>query len=72
MSNAILERIHQGLGNLVHTFNIQRTYVNKNEPWTCIFSEAAFAILSTTNMQKGYSQVQSKHKARHVRVTHCG
>ena len=25
MSNAILERIHQVLGNLVHTFNLQQT-----------------------------------------------
>ena len=27
-SNAILERIHQVLGNLVHTYNIKETYVD--------------------------------------------
>ena len=30
MSNTILERIHQVLGNLVRTFNIQQTYIDEN------------------------------------------
>ena len=52
MSNAILERIHQVLGNLVRTFNIQQTYVDKNDPWTGILDEADFTIRSTTNKKK--------------------
>ena len=55
MSNAILERIHQVLGNLVRTFNIQQKYVDKNDPWTGILDAAAFEIRSTTSGQKGYS-----------------
>ena len=31
MSNAILERIHQVLGNLVRTYNIYQTYVDKDD-----------------------------------------
>ena len=31
-SNAIMARIHQVLGNLVRTFNIQQTYVDENDP----------------------------------------
>ena len=58
MSNAILERIHQVLGNLVQNFNIQHTYVYENDLWTSILSAAAFAICSTTNRQKFYSPVQ--------------
>ena len=55
MSNAVLEQIHQVLGNLVRTFNIQQTYVDKNYPWTGILDASAFAILSTTIRQKYYS-----------------
>ena len=58
MSNAILERIHQVLGNLVQTSNVQQTYVNKNDPWTGILAAAAFAIHSTISSQNGYSPVQ--------------
>ena len=58
ISNAILEWIHQVLGNLVQTFNMQQTYVDKNDPWTGILSAAAFANHSTTRRQKGYSPGQ--------------
>ena len=34
MSNAVLERIHQILGNLVRTFNIfTQPYADKYDPW---------------------------------------
>ena len=40
MYNATLERIRQVLGNLVRTFNIQQTYVDKNDPWAVILAAA--------------------------------
>ena len=58
MSNTVLERIHQVLGNLVRTFNISLTYVEKKDPWTDILAVAAFVIFSKTNGQKGYSTSQ--------------
>ena len=58
MSNVILERIHQVLGNLGRTFNIQHTYIDKNDPWTGILDASAFLICSTTNEPKGYSPGQ--------------
>ena len=58
MSNAILEHIRQVLGNLVRNFKIQQTYVDKNDPWRGILAAAAFAILSTTRRQQGYSPGQ--------------
>ena len=58
MSNAVLERIHQVLGNLVRTFNISQTYVDEDDRWTGILSAASFAILSTTNRQRVYSMGQ--------------
>ena len=32
-SNAILEKIHQVLGNLVHIYNIETTYVEIDDSW---------------------------------------
>ena len=59
MSNAVLESIHQVLGNLVRTFNISnQTYVDKDDPWTGILSATVFAISSRTNRKKGYSPGQ--------------
>ena len=58
MSNAILERIHQVLGNLVRNFNISETYVDTDDLWSVILSAEAFEILSTTNRLKGYSSGQ--------------
>ena len=48
--NTTLERIHQSLGDLVQTFNIAQTYVDKDDPWLGILDAAAFVIISTTNM----------------------
>ena len=58
MSNEVLERIHQVLGNIVRNFNIQQTYVDKNDQWTGIISAAEFLILSTTSRKKCYSTGQ--------------
>ena len=55
MSNVVLERIHQVLGDLVQNFKISQTYVDKNYPWIGILSETVFENFSTTNRQKGYS-----------------
>ena len=58
MYNAVLERIHQVLGNLVWNFNISQTYVDEDDPWTVILAAVAFVICSTNNRQKGYSPGQ--------------
>ena len=56
MSNAVLEKIHQVIGNLVRNFDIYtQTYVEKHYPGTGILVVSAFVIISTTNRQKVYS-----------------
>ena len=58
-SNAVLERIHQVLVNLVRTFNIYtQTYFDKDDLWMGTLAAAAFEISPTTNRQKCYSQGQ--------------
>ena len=58
MSNAISERIHQVLGDLVWNCNITQTYFDEDDPWFGILAAAVFLIISTTNSMKGYSPGQ--------------
>ena len=45
--NATIERIHQVLGNLVRTYNLQETYVDDADPFMGILAAAAFEVRST-------------------------
>ena len=42
MLNAILERIHHILGNLVRNCNINQTYVDEDDPWLGILAVSDF------------------------------
>ena len=44
MSNAVLERIYQILGNLVQACNIIQTYVEEDNPWSGILAANFFAV----------------------------
>ena len=57
MSNAVLEHIYQVLGNLVQTYNIYQTYVDKDILLSVILPAAEFSICTTNNI-KGYSPGQ--------------
>ena len=58
MSNILFEIIHQVLGNLVRTYNFNKTYVEKYDQRLVILTAAAFEILWTENMFKYYSLYQ--------------
>ena len=44
-SNAIIKRIHQTIGNIVHTFDVSNI-VNK-DPWSGILAATMFAVRAT-------------------------
>ena len=52
--NATIERIHQVLGNLVHTYNLQETYVDNADPWMGILAAAYFLV------QSSYQNIKQK------------
>ena len=58
MSNVILEWIYQVIGNLLRTFNVKQTYVDRNDPWMGILAAVAFVIFRTISRQKVYSPGQ--------------
>ena len=47
-ANAIVERAHQTLGNLIRTLEVQdNPYLDPDDPWSGLLSAAAFALRST-------------------------
>ena len=53
-ANAIVERIHQVIANIIRTFELQDNYLDEDNPWKGILSATAFAVRSTyhTTLQK--------------------
>jgi transposase InsO family protein len=58
-ANAIVERIHQVIANMVRTFELENNYLDEDDPWKGILSATAFAIRSTvhTTLQKTPGQL---------------
>ena len=47
-ANAVVERVHQTLANLIRSQEIQNDpYVDEDDPWTGILVATAFALRST-------------------------
>ena len=44
-SNAIIERIHQTIGNIIRTFDVSN--IVKNNPWSVILAATMFAVCAT-------------------------
>jgi transposase InsO family protein len=46
-ANAIVERVHQVIGNIIRTFELENNYLDETDPWKAILSATAFAVRST-------------------------
>ena len=46
-ANAIVERVHQVIGNIIRTFELENNYLDEINPWKGILSATAFAVRST-------------------------
>jgi len=58
-ANAICERVHQVIGNIIRTFELQTNYLDEDNPWKGILSATAFAVRCTyhTTLRKSPGQV---------------
>ena len=45
-ANAIVERIHQVIVNMIKTFGLQTKFLDQDDPWKGILSATAFAVIS--------------------------
>jgi transposase InsO family protein len=46
-ANAIVERVHQVIANIIRTFELENNYMDEEDPWKGILSATAFAVRST-------------------------
>jgi hypothetical protein len=46
-ANALVERVHQVIGNITRTFELESNYLDEEDPWKGILSATAFAVRST-------------------------
>ena len=45
-ANDIVERIYQGIGKVIRTFELESNYLNEEDPWTGILAATTFAVRS--------------------------
>ena len=62
-ANYILERIHQVIAKLVHTFNLNNNCLDQDDPWSGILAATAFTVHSTyhTTLQATPAQLMFGH-----------
>ena len=46
-ANAIVERVHQTIGNMLRTFEVQEMELDESDPWAGILTAIAFAVRAT-------------------------
>ena len=58
-ANAIVERIHQVIANMIRTFELESNYLDEEDPWKGILSATTFAVRSTyhTTLKKTPGQL---------------
>jgi transposase InsO family protein len=58
-ANTIVERVHQVIGNIIQTFELESNYLDEDDPWKGILSATAFAVRSTfhTSLQSTPGQL---------------
>ena len=57
-ANATIEIIHQVLGNIVNSYNLQETYIDYSDPWMGILAAVVFSLRSTYHQTKRKILVQ--------------
>jgi hypothetical protein len=55
-ANAIVERVHQVIGNIIQTFELESNYLDEDDTWKGILSTTAFAVRSIFHESSKYSR----------------
>ena len=57
-ANAILERVHQTIGNILSTFKVQNMVLDDKNPWDGILATTVFAVRATVHTTTQYTPAQ--------------
>ncbi len=55
-ANAIVERVHQTIGNMIRMFQVQN--MEEEKPWTAVLSTVAFAVRATVHTTTNATAMQ--------------
>ena len=54
-ANAVLERVHQAIGNIIHTFKVQNMVLEEKNQWDGILASTMFAQRTTIHTATLYT-----------------
>ena len=57
-ANAILERVHQTIGNILRTFKVQNMVLDDENPWEGILASTMFALRATVHTTTQHTPAQ--------------
>ena len=57
-SNAILERVHQTIGNIIRTFKVQNMVLDDENPWDGILASTMFSLRATVHTTTQHTPTQ--------------
>ena len=57
-ANAILERVHQTIGNIIRTFKVNKMVLDDENPWNGILATTMFALRATVHTTSQYTPAQ--------------
>ena len=57
-ANAIQERVHQTIGDILRTFKVQNMILDDKNPWDGILASTMFALRATVHTTTHYTPVQ--------------
>ena len=59
--NAIVERVHQIIGNMLRTFEVQETELDESDPWAGILKTTTFEGRDTIHTTTKTAPIQLVH-----------
>jgi transposase InsO family protein len=74
-ANTVVERVHQAIGDIICTFELQDNYLDGEGPWKGILSTTAFTIQSTyylTTLQKAPQRMENIHNSEQSQNSKIG
>ena len=57
-ANTILKRVHQTIGNILHTFTLQNMVLDDKNPWDGILASTMFSLRATVHTNAQYTPAQ--------------
>ena len=69
-ANAIIERVHQTIGNVLRTFDVNKTVLDSDDPWSGILSATGFwSLIKKNNERENHTRKVHQYKTEDLVLT---